>query len=218
MKVVEACGSIAGHPPAAGHPVRMHAQPSAVPSNQLFGLRRAHLFTSPPRWTLLIPVVIGGVLAGLAGLTLSFNQQVGTLHDDRGLAEQVLGALAGNSARVITLTGRPGASVRLIYDPVRRRGGLLVVRLGDPGDGLTYRLWLIQRGVRRPVATFIPAADRATFVPILEDLTGYDAITIAIGPQNGPAMTATPVLHASLAASSQRLRAPRSTTHPLKME
>lgn len=167
---------------------------------------------------LLIPVVIAGVLAGLAGLTLSFNQHVGTLHDDRGLAEQVLGALAGNSARVITLTGRPGASVRLIYDPVRRRGGLLVVRLGDPGNDLTYRLWLIQRGVRHPVATFVPAADRATFVPIREDLTGYDAITIAIGPQNGPAMTATPVLHASLAASSQRLRAPRPTTHPLKME
>jgi len=166
---------------------------------------------------LLIPVVIAGVLAGLAGMTLSFNQHVGTLHDDHGLAEQVLGALAGNSARVITLTGRPGASVRLVYDPVRRRGGLLVVRLGDPGDDLTYRLWLIQRGVPRTVATFVPAADRATFVPIREDLTGYDAITIAVGPQNGSAMTATPLLHASLAASSQRLRVPRPT-HPLKME
>jgi Anti-sigma-K factor rskA len=166
---------------------------------------------------LLIPVVIAGLLAGLAGITLSFNQQVGTLHDDHGLAEQVLGALAGNSARVITLTGRPGASVRLIYDPVRRRGGLLVVRLADPGDDLTYRLWLIQRGVPHSVATFVPAADRETFVPILEDLTGYDAITIAVGPQNGPTMTATPVLHASLAASSQHLRVPRPT-RPLKME
>ena len=195
----------------------MHAQPRAVPSDQPLRLRRGHLFTSPPRWTLLIPVVIAGGLAGLGGMTLSFNQQVGTLYDDRGLAEQVLGALAGNSTRVITLTGRPGASVRLIYDPVRRRGGLLVVRLGDPGNDLTYRLWLIQRGVRRPIATFVPAADRATFVPILEDLTGYDAITIAIGPQNGPAMTATPVLYASLAALSQRLRLPRPT-HPLKME
>ncbi len=51
---------------------------------------------------LLIPLVIAGVLAGLAGMTLSFNQHVGTLHEDRGLAEQVLGALAGNSARVIS--------------------------------------------------------------------------------------------------------------------
>ena len=166
---------------------------------------------------LLIPLAIAGVLVGLAGMTLSFNQHVGTLHDDNGLAEQVLGTLAGSSARVITLTGRSGASVRLVYDPIRRRGGLLVVRLGDPGDDLTYRLWLIQRGVPRPVATFVPAADRATFVPIREDLTGYDSITIAVGPQNGPAMTATPVLHASLAASSQRIRAPKPI-HPLKME
>lgn len=195
----------------------MHVQPSAVPSDQPFRSRRSRLFTSPPRWMLLIPLAIAGVLAGLAGMTLSFNQHVGTLHDDHGLAEQVLGALAGSSARVITLTGRPGASVRLVYDPVRRRGGLLVVRLGDPGDDLTYRLWLIQRGVRRPIATFVPAADRATFVPIHEDLAGYDAITIAVGPQNGPAMTATPVLHASLAASALHLRAPRPT-HPLKME
>ncbi|HVH30760.1 MAG TPA: anti-sigma factor [bacterium] len=195
----------------------MHVQSSAVPSDQSHRSRRSHLFTPPPRWTLLIPVVIAGVLAGLAGMTLSFNQQVGTLHDDHGLAEQVLGALAGNSVRVITLTGRPGASVRLIYDPVRRRGGLLVVRLADPGDDLTYRLWLIQRGVGRPVATFVPAADRATFVPIREDLAGYDAITVAVGPQNGPAMNATPVLHASLAASSQHLRVPRPA-RPLKME
>jgi voltage-gated potassium channel Kch len=150
-------------------------------------------------------------------MTLSFNQHAGTLHDDRGLAEQILGVLASNSARVITLTGRPGASVRLIYDPVRKRGGLLVVRLGDPGDDLTYRLWLIQRGVPRPVATFVPAADRETFVPIREDLTGYDAVAIVVGPRGGPAITATPLLHASLAVSSQRLRSPRPT-RPLKME
>ncbi|HLQ64779.1 MAG TPA: anti-sigma factor [bacterium] len=192
-------------------------QPRSVSSDQPLRSRRSRLLISPPRWMLLIPVVIAGVLAGLAGMTLSFNQHVGTLHEDRGLAEQVLGVLAGNSARVITLTGRPGASVRLIYDPVRRRGGLLVVRLGDPGDDLTYRLWLIQGGVRHPVATFVPASDRATFVPIREDLSGYDAITIAVGPQNGPSMTATPVLHASLAVSSQRLRVPRPT-RPLKME
>jgi hypothetical protein len=166
---------------------------------------------------LLIPVVIAATLAVLAGMTLSFNERVGTLHDDRGLPEQILGVLASDSARVITLTGRPNASVRLVYDPVRRRGALIVVRLAAPRDDLMYRVLLIQRGVPRSVASFVPAEDRATFVPIQADFSNYDAVAIVVGSHRGPAITATPVMRATFAVSAQRLR-PTRHTRPLRME
>lgn len=198
-------------------PVHMQAQPSAVPPNQAHRPRRSHLFSSAPRWMLLIPLTIVGLLAGLVGMTFSFDQQVGTLHDDHGLPEQILGVLASTSARVIVLTGRPGANVRLIYDPVRQRGGLVIVRLSDPGDDLTYHLWLVQRGVPHLAATFVPAGDRATFVPFHGDLTRYDSVTIDVGVHNRRSGTVTPILHASLASSSQRQRT-APPVHSLKME
>lgn len=177
----------------------------------------SRLHRSAPRWTLFIPVAIAAVLVLLAGMIVSFNQRVSALHNDRGLPEQILGVLASKSARVVALTGRPGASVRLVYDPSRNRGMLVVVRLADPGDNLTYRLWLVQRGIPRTVAAFLPAADRATFVPVRADFARYDAVAVAVGARSGPSVSAKPVLQATLASSETRVR-PVRRHPPLRME
>jgi len=166
---------------------------------------------------LYIPVAIAAVLVLLAGMIVSFNQRVGTLHDDRGLPEQILGVLASKSARVVSLTGRPGASVRLVYDSQRNRGALIVVRLPDPGDNLTYRLWLVQRGTPHAIAAFLPAPDRATFVPVRADFARYDTVAVGVGARGDPSVSARPVLQATLASSQTRVRRAGHPT-PLRME
>jgi len=127
-------------------------------SRQQVGSRRGRLHRSAPRWLLFIPVAIATVIVLLGGLIVTFNQHISVLPEDQGLAEQVLGVLAGTSGRVATLTGRMGASVRFVYDPVRKRGALVVVRLPELGNDLVYRLWLIDASGARTVATFSPNA------------------------------------------------------------
>ncbi len=179
--------------------------------------RRGRLHRSAPRWTLLVPVAIAAVLVLLGGLIAAFNQRTSALLEDRGLAEQILGVLAGESGRVATLTGRIGASVRFVYDPVRKRGALVVVRLPDPGDDLVYRLWLIDASGPRSVATFLPEADRATFVPVRADFAHYQSVVVAVGPRTQSVRSATPVLQATLAAQEKLIR-PLRHTPPLRME
>src|SRR5437667_11664622 len=93
-------------------------------SRQQGGSRRRLLHRSAPRWLRFITVAIVTVIVLLGGLIVTFNQHTSALPEDQGLAEQVLGGLAGTSGRVATLTGRMGASVRFVYDPVRMRGAL----------------------------------------------------------------------------------------------
>jgi hypothetical protein len=152
---------------------------------------------------LFVPVAIATGLMLLSGMIVSFNQAIS--EHDRGLPEQILGVLAGKAARVIALTGRPGASVRLVYDPVRNRGGLVVVRLPDLGDNLAYWLVLIKRGMPKTVRSFQPASDRTTFVPIQADFKNYDAVAVAVGSRHGLSASATPVLQATFASSIDRL-------------
>src|SRR5437899_3344865 len=157
---------------------------------------------SAPRWLLFIPVAIATVIVLLGGLIVTFNQHISVLPEDQGLAEQVLGVLAGTSGRVATLTGRMGASVRFVYDPVRKRGALVVVRLPELGNDLVYRLWVIDASGARRVAIFSPNADRATFVPVRADFARYHSVAITVGPRGHSVGTGTPVLQATLAAQA----------------
>ncbi|TMJ01325.1 MAG: anti-sigma factor [Bacillati bacterium ANGP1] len=179
--------------------------------------RRGRLYRSAPRWMLFVPVAIAAVLVLLGGLTVAFNQRTSALPEDQGLAEQILGVLAGASGRVATLTGRMGASVRFVYDPVRKRGALVVVRLPDPGKDLVYRLLLIDASGPRTVAIFLPNADRATFVPVRADFARYHSVAITVGPRARSMETATPVLQATLAAQEKVIR-PLRHTPPLRKE
>ena len=122
--------------------------------------RQGRLHRSAPRWLLFVPVTIAAVLVLLGGLIVTFNQRTSALPEDQGLAEQILGVLAGASGRVATLTGRTGASVRFVYDPIRKRGALVVVRLPNLGEDLVYRLWLIDASGPRTVAIFSPVSRR----------------------------------------------------------
>lgn len=186
-------------------------------SSQQAGPRRGRLHRSAPRWTLFIPVAIAAVLVLLGGLIVAFNQHVSSLPEDEGLSEQVLGVLAGTSGRVATLSGRVGASVRFVYDPVRKRGALVVVRLPDPGDDLVYRLWLIDASGPRTVAIFSPKADRATFVPVRADFARYHTVAITVAPRGRSVGTTTPVLQATLAAQEKVIRPVRHTP-PLRVQ
>lgn len=185
--------------------------------NQQPGSRRGRLHRSAPRWMLLVPAAIAAVLLLLGGLIVTFNQRTSSLPEDQGLAEQVLGVLAGASGRVATLTGRIGASVRLVYDPVRKRGALVIVRLPDLGDDLVYRLWLIDANGPRSVAVFSPNANRATFVPVRADFARYHSVAITVGPRGHSIGTTTPVLQATLAAQEKVVK-PLRHTPALRMQ
>ena len=189
----------------------MPAQHSSPQPSRHASARRSRLHRSAPRWTLFVPIAIAAVLVLLVGLIAAFNQRASGVRADHGFAEQVLGLMASESARVITLTGRPGASVRLVYDPARRRGGLIVVRLAEPGDDLAYRLWLIDRSGRSVVATFVPSSDHATYVPFTADFARYDSVAVTVGLRNRSAGSATPILQATLASQEKRLRPYRHT-------
>ena len=190
---------------------------SSSSSSQQQESRRGRLLRSAPRWMLFIPVAITAVLLLLGGLIVTFNQHTSSLPEDQGLAEQVLGVLAGASGRVATLTGRMGASVRFVYDPVRKRGALVIVRLPDLGNDLVYRLWLIDASGPRTVAIFSPNADRATFVPVRADFARYHSVAITVGPRGHSFGTATPVLQATLAAQEKVIR-PLRHTAPLRAQ
>jgi len=178
---------------------------------------RGRLYHSAPRWTLFVPVAIAALLVLLGGLTVAFNQRTSVLPEDQGFSEQILGVLAGASGRVATLTGRTGASVRFVYDPVRRRGALVVIRLPDPGNDLIYRLLLIDASGPRTVAIFSPKADRATFVPVRADFARYQSVAVAVGPRALSVGSATQVLQATL-ASQEKLIRPLRHTPPLRKE
>src|SRR5207247_10574063 len=102
-------------------------------SRQQVGSRRGRLHRSAPRWLLFIPVAIATVIVLLGGPIVTFNHHISVLPEDQGLAEQVLGVLAGTPGRVATLTGRMGPSVLFVYDPVRHRGPPRAVRLHGGG-------------------------------------------------------------------------------------
>src|SRR5207245_10891106 len=91
-------------------------------SRQQVGSRRGRLHRSAPRWLLFIPVAIATVIVLLGGLIVTFNQHISVLPEDQGLAEQVLGVLAGTSGRVAARAGRMGASGGVGDDAGRNRG------------------------------------------------------------------------------------------------
>src|SRR5438876_9413878 len=165
-------------------------------SRQQVGSRRGRLHRSAPRWLLFLPFAIATWIVLLGGLNVTFNHHTIVLPQDQGLAEQVLGVLAGASGRVATLTGRMGASVRFVYDPVRKRGALVVVRLPELGNDLVYRLWLIDASGARTGATFSPNADRATLVPARADFARYHSVAITGGPRRHSAGPGAPARQA----------------------
>jgi hypothetical protein len=144
---------------------------------------RGRLVRPAPRWIKYVAFVLAAVITLLSGLILSFNQLAWAVErSGGGVPEQILGVLAGASAKIVRLTGRSGASVRLVYDPNRSRGALVVVRLPAQSEEITYRVWLVGREgtARKNVAVFQPAMDRETVVSVKADFSRYEAVEVTV--------------------------------------
>jgi hypothetical protein len=167
--------------------------------------------TRPPRWVLSAAGVLAAGVVAVAALTAAAYRRSVVLHAGLQPSADVLAILASRSARVVTLRGLQGATMWLVYDPVRGRGALVVVRLDDPREGLTYRLWLTDGGPPRPVATFVPASGRLTLLSVQADFSRARTVAVEAGPVGRAGWRGAPVVQAQLASSERRWRPPRSS-------
>ncbi len=154
-------------------------------------------------------MVFAAGLMIVAAQTAAAYRRSAALQDSLGPSAEALAVLASRSARVVSLQGRRGARVRLVYDPARRRGVLVVVRLGEPGAGRVYRVWLTDGGPPQPVAAFVPAPDPVTLVPVRADFSRARTVAVDAGPATRATREGPPLVQASLASSSERWRPPR---------
>lgn len=153
-------------------------------------------------------VLSAGIVIVAAQTAAAYRRSV-ALYGGLRSSGEILAVLASRSARVVSLQGRRGARVRLVYDPARRRGILVVVRLGEPGAGRVYRVWLTDGGPPQPVAAFVPAPGLVTLVPVRADFSRARTVAVDAGPAARAAREGTPLVQASLASSIQRVRPPR---------
>lgn len=161
----------------------------------------------PRNWSLAVTALAATLAVVLGGLSLSLNRRVATLtnqvnsfSDRLAVQEQVLALLASPSARTASLRGAVRASVRFVYDPLRRQGVLVVSDLTDPGAAFVYQLWLITRQTPESAGVFKPVVGRSIIVPVQADFLRYQAIAISVerGPKGAPAPSAPPILLATL--------------------
>jgi hypothetical protein len=143
----------------------------------------------------------------MAGLNLSLNRRVATLGEQvtslserLTTQEQVLALLASPSAKTASLAGSVQASVRFVYDPVRKQGALVVSDLPDPGAEFVYQLWLVAGQTPESAGVFKPVAGRSIIVPVQADFSRYQAVAISVekAPTGAPKPSAAPILLATL--------------------
>ncbi len=178
------------------------------------GARRFPWRARAPAWALGAAAALAAGVVTVAAMTASAYRRSVALHAGLRAPADVLAVLASRSARVVALQGRQGASVRLVYDPLRRRGALVVIRLADPGQGLLYRVWLVDGGRPLPAGAFAPASDRTTLVAVRADFTRARAVAVEVGRSDRAAWAGTPALQAELASAQRRLRPAAPSSPP----
>lgn len=157
--------------------------------------------TAPaPAWMIGVGVLIVELVLVLAIMTAaSYRDQV-RLYDRLSAQEpmlDLLDLLHNASAKMVPLTGRSGAGVRLVYSPSLKRGVLLVASLGSPSDEFSYRLWLVGQDGSRTAWGFQSRSDDLTIVPINADFSRYHRVTISVDHRDSSRSTV-PILSGGL--------------------
>ncbi len=144
-------------------------------------------------WTLAIAALAAALAVVMVGVNVSLNHRLAT-------QEQVLALLASPSAKTAALSGSVQASVRFVYDPVRKQGALVVSDLRDPGADFVYQLWLVAGQTPESAGVFRPVAGRPIIMPVQADFARYQAVAISVerGPSGAPKPSAAPILVATI--------------------
>jgi len=147
-------------------------------------------------WAVGLAAAAALLLVILAGLGVSLSRQLTALSTRLAAQEQVLALLSAPSARSVSLSGSVTAAVRLVYDPDRGRGALVVSDLRDPGREFVYQLWLIAGTQPESAGVFRPAPGQPVVLPIAADFSRYQAVAISVerAPGGAPQPTTTPML------------------------
>lgn len=174
------------------------APPAALRRHVLAAVRPRPTPVLLPRWGL--GAVAAVLIVALAGLGLSLNRRLVALQEQLAAQEQVLAILAGPSAKTAVLAGSVRGSVRLVYDPQRRQGALVVSDLPDPGANRVYQVWLIAGQQPESAGVFRPILGRPVIIPLSADFLRYKLVAISVepGPQGSPQPTTTPVLSSTI--------------------
>lgn len=164
----------------------------------VFGTVRstAKIITLTRGWAVSLGAAAAILIIALAAVNVSLNQQLSALSSRLTAQEQVLVLLASPSTSSVVLAGEVRAAVRLVYDPSRGRGALVVSDLGDPGRGFVYQLWLVTGTQPESAGVFLPVPGRPLVLPVAADFARYQAVAISIerAPSGAPQPTSTPIL------------------------
>ncbi len=185
---------VAGHLGAA---VRQVSPPPGLREAVLDGIPgRGGVITLARGWAVGLATAAALLLVALTGLSVEANRQLAALAARLQAQEQILVLLAAPSSRSVSLTGSVAAAVRLVYDPDRGQGALVVSDLRDPGREFVYQLWLIAGTQPDSAGIFRPVPGQPVVLPVVADFARYQAVAISIerGPSGAPQPTSTPIL------------------------
>lgn len=189
--------SLQGVTEQLGSAVRQVSPPQRMREAVLAGIRvRVDVIQFRRGWALGLAAVAALLLVVLAGLGISLSRQLSALSMRIAAQEQVLALLAAPSARSVPLSGSVTAAVRLIYDPDRGRGALVVSDLQDPGREFVYQLWLIAGTQPESAGVFRPLPGQSVILSVTANFARYQAVAISVehGPAGAPQPTTTPIL------------------------
>ncbi len=177
-------------------------EPPAVVRRQILAVVRpqARILTLPRSWTVAATAAAAVLIIALTAVGVSLDRRLTALQERLLAQEQVLALLATPSSKTAALAGAVPANVRLIYDPERRQGALVVADLRDPGANLVYQVWLIAGEQPESAGVFRPVRGQAVIVPLRADFPRYRLVAISVepGPQGSPRPTTTPILSGNL--------------------
>lgn len=149
-----------------------------------------------PAWLKCVALVAVEMIMVMAIMTAAMHRHLAMIYSEIAAQEPMLNLLNNATARVVHLTGRPGAGVRLVYDAGQKRGVLLIATLGNPGDDFSYRLWMVSYQGSRSAWAFQPGTGPLTVVPIKADFSRYQRVAIFVEHRNSS--RSAPILFGSL--------------------
>ncbi|HET6781226.1 MAG TPA: anti-sigma factor [bacterium] len=151
-----------------------------IPTISLRGKAKA----AAPAWLFCVALLVVELVLIVAIMTAASHRNLAVIYSQIAAQEPMLNLLNNASAKILPLTGRPGAGVRLVYDPGQKRGVLLIANLGDPGNDFSYRLWMVGSQGSRSAWDFSAGPDPLTIVPIKADFGRYNRAAIFVEHKN----------------------------------
>jgi hypothetical protein len=148
-----------------------------------------------PAWLFCVALLVAELVLVVAIMTAASQRHLALIHSQMAAQEPILNLLNNAAAKIVTLTGRPGARVRLVYDSEQKRGVLVITNLADPGDDFSYRLWMVNHQGSRSAWDFHTGRDLQTIVPIKADFSRYQRAAIFVEHRNS--LRSAPILSGS---------------------